>query len=1369
MSFKKAYSSLILVFFYVLAIHGQTSSIKPIQDILNFHLLDVNNGLSNNFVNDIEQDSIGYIWVATTEGLNRFDGTNFVQFKQDFQSNDSILLNNNVSSLKIDNEGNLLIATDDGINIFNPKKESFRTYKQNGVTLKTHVSCMAIGPRKEIIVGSARIKWGLTFIDENNKVKYISTQNKNHSSLSTNYISNLFTQGDSILWIGTNYHGLHKYNYKTNNVKKVALHNNPDNTFTIETIYSDSENNLWFGTSKGLFVITKNADTLSLKKSIIPKKGLSDNEILSFEEDNEKRMWIGTRNGGLNILKTPSFLSKQSLEIEWFLPKNDGSSVYNRTISAIKKDNNGNMWLGTSTGLNFVNPDGEPIKLFVENSKIEDGLNHNRIGALSESKDGKIWVGTDGKGLSVFNPKTGKFKHVANSDKSELSNNYIISLYDDQKENLWIGTYKGGLNKFNTKTGYFEHYLQGSSRDGSDVRKIFEDNQGHIWVGTNRGGLYKYNPINNNFEYIETLGKIDIRDIKNDSLGNLWLASYGDGIIKYNYKKNIAKYYTSNNTKGVITDIIFSIQPLKNGDILAGPRYGGLIRLNPSTNKIQNFTENDGLSNNTIMSIVMGTDTEAWLSTAKGISYYNTETNNIINLNPLNNIQKSDFNIGAALKSKEGLMYFGGNSGFNVFNPKDIFNKNESTESILFQNLYISNKKVTVKPETDKAILKNAITYQDHLSLKHDQNSFSIDFAVLNYPFAKNINYSYILENYHKNWISTKGASVANLSNIPPGNYNLKVKAVLGSGKEIINQIGINIPPPFWRTSTAYTLYTLLILALLYIGLKYYSEHLKLKNSLLFEKKQRQLEQDLNEERIRFFTSFSHELRTPLTLILGPVNDMLTKISSPEHTKTLSLIKKNASTLYSTINKLLEFRKSQVGLSDLMISKNDIANVLKQLVNNYRSLAKKKGITLNLNLETKSLEAWFDLEKVQIIISNLLSNAIKYCDKGSIINVYLRNDQKYFNVVVEDTGMGIHQNDIDYIFDWYYQTKSQHRKKGTGIGLALSKNFAELHEGKITLNSKLNQGTTFTLAIPYNKSSYSKEIINDQDSIIENDNALNELNVWDETLTKANELKNRNINLNKEDRLFLLLIDDNPDVLDYLEGVLKNNYDLIFAENGQEGIDKAIKYVPDLIISDVMMPQKSGIDLCGVLKKETTTTHIPIILLTAKTNAESIKEGYETGADDYIIKPFNSDILFVRIKNLIEGRNLLRKYFLGQDKQPSDLSLEQSKLFEKEKDFLRELELAILNHLKKGGANVNEITKAMGMSRTPLFRKIKAITGKNINEYITMVKLKKAASLIKNEGYSISQAAFEVGYKSPTYFRKLFKKQFGVLPSEYKQ
>jgi ligand-binding sensor domain-containing protein/signal transduction histidine kinase/DNA-binding response OmpR family regulator len=1331
---------------------------NSVHQAMTFHLIDVESGLSNNYINSIEEDDIGRIWIATSDGLNRYDGAIFKHYK----TRDSIgLKNNNISQLYFDNNTqNLLLATDGGMNSYDLNFESFDPFHNTSDSLNSVVNCFTRDSNGKLFMSYLRSKDGLYVKDNSGGIQPYWKYYDRKEALTAIEISSLALQNDSILWIGTFHSGLIRFDLKQNRISRFTSENS---TFTnnISAIYIDKTENIWVGTKQGLFVLSEHLKVLELNATDNFEQGLSDKSILSINEDNQGRIWIGTRNGGLNILHKSDFLNKGQVNIKWYLPKTDGSSVFNRTVSCIKKDHNGNMWLGTSTGVNFVNPKDEPVKLVKHSITDSNSLSHDRIGALAQAKDGKIWIGTDGGGLDLFDPKTNSYRHFSYvpSNAQSLSNNYIISVLEDSQNRVWVGTYQGGINLLNPDTGRSKTYLP-----QEDIRVIFEDNINQIWVGTNRAGLYKYDEENDYFQYIDALGKIDIRDIEAGHNNSLWLATYGDGLIQFFPEMNSSEFFNTKTINELPTDVFFSIELLNNGQILIGSRYEGLIVFDPNTKSISKFTEKDGLSNNSVVSILQENEEFYWLGTNNGINRYSISTHKTYNLSTLNNIQTSAFNINSALKTKDGHLYFGGNKGLNIFYP-DRLDKQEVDYKLIFNKISVLNSPVHISKKADDPVLKKSISYAATIHLKHDQSLFSLGYTVIKYPQAKNINYSYILEGYHDQWISTDGLNEANFSNTPPGDYTLSVKATLDSGEEITSALNIIIDPPFWKTLPAYALYLMILIVLIYFGMTYYSERVRLKNSLLFEKKQRQLEHELNEERMLFFTNFSHELKTPLTLILAPLDELMAHVKSQKHRKNIQILKKNAELLYQYISKLLEFRKSETGHSHLELQKCNINQVIHQIENAFKPLANKNNIDFKVSVPSTPVYACVDLEKFQIIMNNLVSNAFKYSKKEDQVMIDLRADDKHFKVAVRDTGAGIDPKDLPFIFNWYYQAGTSTRKKGTGVGLALSKNFVELHNGNISVkNNTTSSGVSFTINMPINEHLFSEE--NKVDTISESEKT--------EMIQPSPELyhteeKSKRVEL-KTERKLILLVDDNPDILSYLESLLAEEYDLIFASDGQEGIEKAIEYIPNIIISDVMMPNKTGVELCHYLKNEKSTSHVPIILLTAKGNTDSVQTGYEEGADDYVTKPFNSAILKSRVKNLLNNREKLKTYFTTDEPLNAQLSSSNLKLIDKEKKFLMDLKALILSNLKENeDFNVDTLAQEIGMSRSSLYRKLNAMTGGNINDFIRKVKLEKAAYLIKHEGLSISQASFEVGFNSVNYFRKIFKKEFGSLPSEYKE
>ncbi|RXG15583.1 two component regulator with propeller domain [Leeuwenhoekiella aestuarii] len=1346
--------SLISIFF-VLEVSAQKNSDKILKPKkLNFYKLDTEDGLSNNMVRVIEQDELGFIWIGTADGINRYDGNEFTVYRKE----NSAISDNYLQNILLDTiTGNLLIGNDGGLHAYNPYLNTFERYKPQDIVLSNSVNTITYRKSGEFYMGDYSV--GLRVLKNKKQIDLYEHDPLNGHSLSSNKISAITIQKDSIVWIGTQDAGLNKLDIQKKQVTRIPLNNKSD--FRVNSLLVDSDQNLWVGTNEGVKIITKVNKVLTITRQN-SDAGLSGNDVTCFEEDEFGRIWVGTYDGGLNIIEKSNFQADARFKIEKYLPKEDGTSVYNATIFSIKKDRSGNMWLGTYGGINYVNPRGEPVQIITNSLTGSEHIIHNRINALAEDTDSRIWLGTDGGGVDCYDPKTNKFDYDVLTEANGLKTDHVFSIIIDN-EKLWVGTYLGGVNVYDKKTKKWKYYLQGTQKDGNDVRVLYKTKKGEIWAGTNRGGLFRYSETKDQFEYIESLNKIDVRAIAEDASGNLWLGTYGDGIINYNIPNDNSTYYQALNLNGLKSNVIFSVLVLPDGNILAGTKHVGLVLFKPGATEALNLDEQDGLSNNTINSLVAFDANTVCLGTFKGVSKYNIKSQEVTSLNNLNNIQKSEYNPGAVLKSRSGLLYFGSNKGLNAFNPNDLSSQTQE-RAIIIKDLLVFNESVTINPEDKDAVLQKSMLYEDSISLDSDKTVFSIEFTSLNFPFADNTSYSYILEGFNEHWIDLKNSNRINFSNIPPGDYTLKIKAQSLADLPLYKELQIAVLPPIWKTLPAYFVYFGIFFVLIISGLKYYSERIYLKNSLLFEKKQRRLEHELNEERIRFYTGFSHELKTPLTLILAPLETLLQETVHKQHLKNLKLIKRNADNLLQFINKLLEFRKSEEGLSKLQINKYNFSKNLTNWLAGYDPLLKKKELELMITMPQTPLRVYCDLEKVQVIVNNLISNAIKYSPKGEKIHVELGQDEDYLIFKVSDNGSGIKTQDLDHIFEWYYQSNTSVKKDGSGIGLALSKRFAELHKGVLKVTSKEGKGSVFILQISKDERLLD-EYLTDNNYPLDNKRLI-EQQINANTLTPEKDEVQNILASPENKRKLILLIDDNPDILEFLDSALAQEYDLIHAEDGEEGIDKATSYIPDLIISDIMMPVKNGIDLCNFIKNKKETSHIPIILLSAKSNFEMIETGYSEGADDYMLKPFNVQVLKARVANLIESRAKLLSRFANADL--SDTDSEQKKLLDIEKQFLTEFHEIVHQNMQQGIKTVEVVSEKIGMSRSSLYRKIKAITGQNINEYIRNIKIEHAAYLIEKEKFTISQAAYEVGFGDAKYFRKIFKEKYGKPPSAFK-
>lgn len=1354
----KLRSLIIFILFLTFGLFSYAQSKLPPK--LKFNSLKVDDGLPNNIINNIAQDSLGFIWIGTNDGLCRYDGENFKIFRQSLNNKNSIS-NNFIQSLYVDIDGDLWIMTDQGLNKYNIKKELFEIYLTTNSNL-SHNSVTTIAQRKrgEFYVGS--YGGGIDVLKDGKFIYNFNSGKKN--SISSNLISTLVIQNDSILWIGTYQNGINKINLNSKKVTKFDFANSAAiSSGFINSIYLDTSDYLWIGTKLGLTVFnTRDESFFKINRKNC--KSFSDNDILSVFQDNDGVIWLGTRNSGiisgtrLDIIK-----NKNATIFNNYTPTNSSESVTYRSISSFYQDRQSNIWIGTHLeGVNVVNTKGEKIRFYnhFESSKIE--LDNQSIWGICEDAENNIWIGTDGNGLLKFNPftnKTESFVYNA-SNANSISDNAILSSCFDSSGNLWIGTYAGGLNKLESNSKKFKHYSKGTQNNqigSNDIRVIYEDYKKRIWIGTNGEGLYLYKPETDDFEFITQVGWLDIRSITEDLKGNLWLGTFGSGILSYNYKENKSKTYPKYDA--LKAHIVFSIKFTSKNDLWIGTRFKGLIHFNLKTQEVKQYTQSDGLSNNTIQSIVSEDPNHLWLSTNEGINSFNITTKKFDSYKKASGVQNGPFNNNSGFLSKNGYIVFGGIKGLHIFYPDDLKGDKDPVK-IIFTNLKLFNETVEVSNDFIKTPLNQSISKTHEITLEHDHDVITIEYAALNFPSSKGINYEYILENYDNHWSKVGNLSSATYRNLSPGEYIFKVKVAdqAGNEKYQTTNLKITIKSPFWLTFPAILIYIILFSIIIFIVTKYYTDQFKLRNSLYYTQKLRKQETDLNKERFRFFTNFSHELRTPLTLILGPITDILREEKDHKNIGKLTLIKRNAHILLELINKMLEFRKSETEHNHLEVGHYDFTKFVNEICSNFKFYAEQKEIKFNIELE-KEIKAWFDYKKIQLVIFNLLSNAFKYTQKSGSITVEIEELQDSLLLHISDTGIGIKREALNSVFDLYYHKDFTDTIDGTGIGLALCKKLMTLHNGKILVESEIGKGSKFTIEIFKNKDHFltmeNIEFVENEDFIIKkpfiNDPVLN-------------YKEHTKIDVYEDDKV-VLIVDDNLDVVNYISDILSKFYKVITAENGKVGVEKAMGFIPDLIISDVMMPEKSGIDLCAELKNYNQTSHIPIILLTAKLGEKDKLEGMKIGADDYITKPFDSEYLLTRIENLFKNRKKLAAYYYNDSHAISDLKVKKMSIEDK---FLKKLENLVIEKYNGDETSIPEIAKELGFSRSSLYRKIKAVTGEPINHFIKRVRLNKAAKLISEEGFNVSEAAFESGFNDLKHFRNCFKEQFGVTPSKYR-
>jgi signal transduction histidine kinase/DNA-binding response OmpR family regulator len=1110
--------------------------------------------------------------------------------------------------------------------------------------------------------------------------------------------------------------------------------------------------------------------------------GLSSKDVNSIAVDGQK-LWLAT-GVGLNILDTKTGL------IQKF--GSDFHNVYSLNAYSVKSvyiDKQGIYWLGMiGGGINKYDRNLNLFNLVKSNVFDPNGLNVPTVSSFAEDRNGNFFVGTEGGGLSLFNPKTRLFQHFDLRSGKGSAIITIFSLEKNTKGQLLLGTFGNGLVVFNPDSHQYSQLTQGNSAGDLNSNFIFcikKDHDGNMWVGTNGDGInvlnkenkviarYTPNPKFSNDILLPINGYI--RDIEEDHEGNIWIATHGGGIAVLN---QLSKKFTIYNTENsnLSNDKVLTLHQDHLGNIWAGTFGGGVSMFNPKSKKFISFSESEGLRNNTVYKILEDKNGLIWLSTNKAISSIDITTKKINNYNYHNGVQNNNFVAGAGLVLSSGELLFGGIEGFNYFNPAYL-KKNNNVPSVLITDLRISNQ--SVMPSKEGPIKEN-ISIARKINLDYKQN-FAISFVGLNYTSPEQNQYAYKLEGFDRDWNYVGNATTASYTNLDPGEYTFHVKASNNDGvwNNEGTSIKIYVHPPFWRTTYAYIFYALVIAG----GIFYFRHRSvqKLKRKFALEQERMQIEQERKEAervheldrlKIRFLTNLSHDFRTPISLILGPVDQLLSRQRDQQSLDQLSMVKRNARRLLNLVNQLLDFRKMEKQELKLNASQGELVSFIKEVTDSFKDFSERKKIEFSYTSQIKEFYTVFDHDKLERVLFNLLSNAFKFTLEGGKILLSLekienKSDESitWVSINISDTGIGIESEKKEQVFEQFFQGggSASVLNQGTGIGLSITREFIKMHGGTIDVESELGKGTTFSIHLPFvpleipNTNSEAETVLEP----VDHPELL--------TLTKpVNGTNGKSINGNnalngKSNMPSILLVEDNDDFRFYLKENLRLHYKVHEAANGKEGWQKALAHHPMLIVSDISMPYIDGIELTQKIKSDKRTSHIPVILLTALTGEKEQIKGLETGANDYITKPFNFEVLNAKIKNLLELNSTLKNTYTKQIKV---LTPEVEIESDNEK-LLSEIMLYIETNLTDSQLSVEELSKHVGMSRSSLYSKLLELTGQSPVEYIRSVKLDKAAVLLEKSEMNVAQIAYSVGFATPNYFAKSFKAKFGMLPSEY--
>lgn len=998
-------------------------------------------------------------------------------------------------------------------------------------------------------------------------------------------------------------------------------------------------------------------------------------------------------------------------------------------------------------------PNYTPFKIY---GSSKNGLSSNVVSSIMEDDKHNLWIGTEGEGLNYLNRETNTYTNYRYSpnNPNSLSSNLVKSIIKDNKNRIWVGTHLGGLNLFNPETNNFIRFTSKkddtSSISNDEITSIFEDGKGRFWVGTNNG-LNSFNPETGKFIRNRINGLHDaVFFIYEDAMHTIWVATNA-GL--YQLKANEIKF-TSRLAGGqqiLPYNTISCIAEDKKGFFWLGTFRNGLFKLDTKKHRYHKISEADGLPSNNIVGILEDNKNNLWVSTDNGLCKYNPEKKSFNIYNIKDGLPGNEFNYKSLLKDSKGEFFFGSLSGMISFFPDDI-KQNKNIPKALFTGLKLFNKSINLT--NNDGLLDSNISITKSVTFKSNDNVFAIDFTVLNFIKPDKNLYAYKLVGFEKNWNYVSIPS-ANYTNLSPGNYTLLVKGSNNDGlwTSEATQLKIKVLPPFYKTWWAYLIYLCITAAILFVFVRY----LLIRAVLTKEK-------EINELKLEFFTNISHEIRTPLTLIIGPLEKIIDNAQdNPSLNRDLQPIKNNADRLMNLVTELLDFRKAESGKMTLQVSSGNIVKFCKEIFLAFQNMALSNNIDYNFKSESDEMTLYFDKVQFEKVLFNLLSNAFKFTHKGGQISLKIQQDENTVDILINDNGKGIPLNIQSNIFNNFYQANPG-INIGTGLGLSLSKSITELHHGTIKLQSEAetafkNGYTCFRISLKKGKTHFkTKELV--EDYIYYDDVKNYNINQTAAIADTAPE-----ITISKEKKYSVLLVEDNIEVRNFIKVALENTYNIYESEDGLIGWETATALIPDLILSDIMMPNMDGLELCRKLKTDERTSHIPVVLLTARSAYIHQLNGFENGADAYVMKPFNLKILALNIHNLLQARETIRQKF-GQvvTLEPKNLIINTT-----EQNFLNKIMNLIENHLADPDFDVPKLASEIGMSQPVLYKKIRALTDLSVNDFIKSIRLKKAAQLLKSAQGNIAEIAYAVGFNDRKYFSLEFKKAFGKSPSEYMQ
>ncbi len=1308
--------------------------------------LGIDQGLSNNAVISIFQDHDGFMWFGTFDGLNRYDGYSFKVFRN-VPGDSTSLKSNYIRVITEDASHHLWIGTAEGLNIYNPVNANFYSAKfrsANNTSLQPLEHSISAIQKNEkdgcMLVGAHNN--GLLIFEKNSGtgVQIPFPSWKGHEG---DYDVTALTidANRQLAWVFVQEAGLCLYN-----IKNKALHLINGTIKKAGSLKSDSKGNLWLGNENGLFRYDIGNNVFS--NNVLPFKG----RVMSLFEDRQQVLWISCDGNG--VWSMPVGENRPAA----YLSASDASLINGNSIFNIYDDLQGNKWIATKYGgitmvqlrhnlFNHITYAGTGL-----NNSIEDF-----IFCFAEDNKGNVWIGTDGAGLKYWDRKNNTtiiYKHdPANS--ATISSNFITKVVCDSQGDLWAVSWLGGVNRLKKGSKNFEHFTCYNTHTGivdKNAWLVFEDSRKQLWVtAANGGALYLFNRNTNRFEVFDEK-LTTLLCIAEDRQGNM-LAGYRQSLLQIDLVNKKHRIWP-------IGHPVRSVCEDRNKNLWVGTDGGGLLLFDRTKGTYVQFTTSNGLPSNTILRMLEDDKNNLWLSTYNGLFKFNTIDRTFRNYSKSDGLQSSQFGFNAALALQSGEFVFGGIKGFNIFYPDSIYDKKEPFK-IYLTGLTINNKPVE---EDDSYVSKRASGWIETIELPFDQAILSLDYVALDYLHADNIKYAYKLEGWDKNWNYVNNIRTANYSRLHEGTYSFKIKVTNGAGpwSEATSLLTVVVLPPWYRTWWAYCMYAILVVSAAYLYVIYNKRHERLRYEIKLANYEKEKERELTEKKLSFFTGISHEFRTPLTLIINPVKDLIQKINTPDEQQELNIVHRNARRLLSLIDQLLLFRKADAATDNLKFFRHNFYQLCHEVFLYFVQQAKGNHQEYLFEFENKDLELYIDREKMEIALFNLISNAIKYTPEHGKIIFRVTETADEVKVAVIDNGYGIAAGERSRLFEKFYQANSKNApaKTGFGIGLYLVQRFVEAHMGTVSFHTEEGKGTSFLVTLKKGtKHLEGKTILHTQE---QESSLLAELaeDIPEEPVATATDIKSEDL---VTDRQTILLADDDKAIRHYLQQILKNKYELLEAVNGMEALKMAQEKFPDLVISDIRMEVMDGIELCRQIKQDQNLNHIPVILLTGSQGDEMELQSIEGGADAYITKPFDKDILLAKVENLFNSRSELQKYFFNE----VTLQKNTLKISPDYKAFLDKCISIVEQYLHDDQFTIKTLAHEIGMSHSYLYKKVRLMSGQSVAGFIRYIRLRKAAELMIRENCNVNEAAFQVGINDVKYFRRQFNKIFGMNPSEY--